>query len=181
MGKSKLILYKQNDINGQLKLIRRNNAFILPDGSFYLAKGYTGCNPSHQLESSALAILREKIGYEIKKVDCESYFLSHDQNYKAKYLYYLRSVLVHYYGFALFARQELINNYKDRNKFFDCSIVPNPEYYGKDITPSQTETLEKLFEINDNATLCFGFMNKNSEDILKKVLSHNKYHSSWHR
>lgn len=177
MKKSKLILYSQNDINDQLTLIKQNNAFILQDGSFYLAKGYTGCNPCHQLESSALDVLRDKIGFEIKKADCKKYLLSNDENYKTKYLYYLRSILVHYYGYALFARQELISSYKDRNKFFDCSIIPNPEYYGREITPSQIQTLENLFRINDDKTLRFG----TSEETLKKVLSHDKYHSSWHR
>ena len=41
----------------------KQNAFIKPDGSFYIAKGYTGCNPWQQLESSALWIGKQEIGH----------------------------------------------------------------------------------------------------------------------
>jgi hypothetical protein len=186
MGKAKLILYNPDDINSQLELIRHNNAFILADGNFYLAKGYTGCNPCHQLESSALTVLRKKIGYDIKKAECENYLQGLGINYrkiindKTKYLYYLGSILIHYYGYALFARQELISSYKERNRFFDCSLIPNPKINNKEITALQTETLEKLFDINDDKTVIYHSKNETSKDVLKKVLSQNEHRSEWY-
>lgn len=187
MENKKPVLYKLTDINIGSGLIKHNNAFISPDGSFYLAKGYTGCNPSHQLESSALAILRQTIGYNIKNEECVGYFNNLGVNYKnvvdgkVKRLYYLRSILVHYYGYALFARQEIIESYDKRNRFFDCSLVPNPEFYDKQITTMQIEVLKRLFELNDDGTVCFNPMGQSNVEVLEKVLQHDEHHSSWHR
>ena len=97
-------------------------------------------------------------------------------------LYYLRTMLVHYYGFALFARTEYIKSFDNRNKFFDQSLVPNPEYYEKQVTPEQIITLEKLFTLNDDGTLLFPktLRPQTSEEILKRVLKHNNGSGNWH-
>ena len=57
----KITIYTPDNIGNQVE-IKHNNACILPNGNYILAKGYTGCNASHQLESSALQISRELIG-----------------------------------------------------------------------------------------------------------------------
>jgi hypothetical protein len=186
MIKQKLVLYSKSDIVTQSNLIRHNNAFIMQDGSFYLAKGYTDCNPSHQLESSALAIARKDIAYDIR-LEYNSYLdklksnqTDTDENI-IKRFYYLRSILVHYYGYALFARTELIKSYKERNVFCDQSLIPDPEYYGKSATSSQIETLERLFEINDDGTLYVNYYPPiTSKDILQKVLNHKNNSDNWH-
>jgi hypothetical protein len=132
MEKSKLILYNQEDIMAKVNLIKHNNAVILPNGKFYLAKGYTGCNPSHQLESSALAIARKDIAYDIM-AEYNAYCDKNDVSLSKRFRY-LRSVLVHYYGYTLFARTELIKSFNDRNRFVDYSLTPNPKYYNKEAT-----------------------------------------------
>ena len=58
----KLKLYTKNELKNNKELFVMKNAFIKPDGTIYLAKGYTGCNPWHQLESSALWVGRQDIG-----------------------------------------------------------------------------------------------------------------------
>ena len=188
MENKKLILYKSTDISIKSELIKHSNAFILPDGTFYLAKGYTGCNPSHQLESSALMILRKIIGYDIRKEECASYFNNAGVNYynhivdvNNENFYYLRSILVHYYGYTLFARQEWIKSYNDRNKFFDCSLIPNPKFSDKTATSLQIEMLKLLFELNDDETFCLSNRCQDSTEVLEKVLKHDECHSAWHR
>jgi hypothetical protein len=77
---------------------------------------------------------------------------------------------------------ELIKSYNDRNVFVDESLIPNPEYYGREATSSQIETLERLFEINNDGTLYVKFYPPTtSEDILKRVLSRKDYFGDdWH-
>ena len=58
----KLILHNIQEIDRDKNTFVKQNALIRPDGTFYLAKGYTGCNPWHQLESSALWVGRQDIG-----------------------------------------------------------------------------------------------------------------------
>ena len=77
---------------------------------------------------------------------------------------------------ALFARNEIIKSFKDRNKFSDRSIIPNPKYHEKEVTAEQISTLEKLFQLNDDGTLL-----TNEEETLKKVLNHQKRYDNWHR
>jgi hypothetical protein len=175
----KINIYLPSDIETQKGIIRHMNAFILPNGNFVLAKGYTGCNPSHQLESSALHISRYLTDTDLKK-EYEEYI---QQTTEKKKLHYLRTMLVHYYGFALFARVEHITAFNDRNTFFDYSLIPNPKYYGKEVTPEQISTLEKLFKLNDDGTLRpsnVGTHHVTSEDILTKVLQHKRSNDNWH-
>lgn len=175
----KINIYLPSDIETQKGTIRHTNAFILPNGNFVLAKGYTGCNPSHQLESSALHISRHLTDTDLKKA-YEEYI---QQTTEKKPLYYLRTMLVHYYGFALFSRVEHIKSFDDRNVFFDYSLIPNPKYYGKEVTSEQIATLEKLFRLNDDGTLRNGNGNlssKTSEEILAKVLQHKRHNDNWH-
>jgi hypothetical protein len=179
MKKTKFILYGQDDILTKTKLIKHNNAFIMPDGNFYLAKGYTGCNPSHQLESSALAIARKDIAYDII-AEYNAYCDKNDVSLSKRF-YYFRSVLVHYYGYVLFARIELIKAFNDRNRYFDYSLIPDPKFYGKEATLMQIKTLEKLFEINDDGTLQFNYRKPTSQDIFQKVLIHKNIIDNWHR
>lgn len=187
MENKKLVLYRPTDISIKSEFIKHNNAFILPDGAFYLAKGYIGCNPSHQLESSALMILREIIGYDIKKEECADYFNSAGINFynhivdiNSENFYYLRSILVHHYGYTLFARQESIESYNNRNKFYDCSLIPNPNFSDKKVTAVQIEVLKLLFELNNDKTFCL-YPGESSADVLEKVLKCDKRHSAWHR
>lgn len=183
--------------------IKGNNAFILPNGSFYLAKGYTGCNPSHQLESSALAIARQEFDYDVKKdyndkveeqlkiakelgpavkvfrqydsVDSKDISFTLDENgYIKKYItkpleareiiqhYYLSTILVHYYGYTLFARYQDMHR---QDVFYEVSLIPFPDYYGHQATSEQIETLEQLFKLNDANEKC-------SQENLKRVLHH---------
>jgi hypothetical protein len=185
MGKKNSILYSQNDIKSLGNELKHQNAFILSDGSFFLAKGYTGCNPSHQLESSALSISRQQFGYDIKeeynKIIKEIANNTGAVNNNIKRLHYLRSILVHFYGYALFARIEMINSFKDRDRYIDYSLIPNPEYYGKEVTVGQISTLMQLFELNDDGTLLFNkYYAKTSDEVLCKVLTNQTNGASWH-
>ena len=170
----KIKIYSQNLINTKKDIIKHNNAFILPSGDFILAKGYTGCNPSHQLESSALRICKYLTDKNLK----EEYINLNDNLHS---LYYLRTMLVHYYGFSLFARVEHIKAFNDRSKFSDYSIIPNPKYYGKEATSEQLITLKKLFEINDDGTLLTSTYENTSDEIYQNVLKHKKHFNNWHR
>ena len=58
MATKKLDIYTIEDIEKTPEKFVHNNAFIKPNGDIFIAKGYTGMNPSHQLESSALSIGR---------------------------------------------------------------------------------------------------------------------------
>ena len=161
---SKIKIYLPSDIEDKLDVIRHNNAFILKDGNFILAKGYTGCNPSHQLESSALKISRELYEYD---------FIEKYRKENPREFYYLRTMLVHYYGLGLFCRQE---DKKVRNKFWDYSIIPNPKYHQLEPTKEQLKTLEMLFKINDDATFA-----ESSEKVLSKVINYEDRNYLWHR
>ncbi len=156
-------IYSSKNIENQKKEIIHNNAFILPNGDYILAKGYTGCNPSHQLESSSLIISRDVLHKNILE-EYEKYIKNHPDK---ENLCYLRSILVHYYGLALFARVEYIESFNQREHFFDYSLIPNPKYYGNDATKDQIDTLTKLFEINNDESLV-SINEETSEHILKK-------------
>ena len=164
----KLKIYLPNEIDESIK---HNNAFVLRDGSFILAKGYTGCNPSHQLESSSLSISRGFMDLDMVKL-YEAYLKEHNLNK----LYYLRSMLVHYYGMGLFARVEHIKSFDDRGRFSDYSMIPNPKYYGMVATSEQLDTMTKLFELNDDGTLL-----SNSSETLEKVFMLKRPYDNWHR
>lgn len=196
MSKKKLQVYKVEDIREKGEEIKRHNAFIRRDGTFYLAKGYTGCNPSHQLDSSALQVGRQDIGLDFIEKYKESYqniepslityteeeysellwqyacFEALRNKYEMPMRHYewtlglniknrqkrvmlrcelqrIRSILIHYYGYALFAKKEDVDSKLGREKvFYDESIIPNPEYYGQSATEEQLETLEELYYLN---------------------------------
>jgi len=178
MKKSNLKLYSLSDIERTPELIIHTNAFIRPDGGFYLAKGHTGNNPSKQLESSALMVAREDIAYDINAIYVAG-LKKLVENGKSPIIFSrLRNVLVHYFGYALFARVEFIRTGNVECRFTDESLVPNPRYYGKEITLKQQETLGKLFELNDDETLVSTRYFANSEEIFAKVLDHryNSFH-----
>jgi len=168
MSKSKLVLLESNDITEEIK---RMNAFIKPNGSFYLAKGYPARNPSinlHQLESTALSIVREEVGHDIKKYECAEYFQTLGVRFKLwestsesiENLVYLKSLLIHYYGYVLFARRMYSSEWDKgetyiNDRFIDGSIIPDPTYYGKEATEEQVEVLKPLFSLNDDGSLLF--------------------------
>lgn len=164
----KLKIYLPSEIDESIK---HNNAFVLRDGSFILAKGYTGCNPSHQLESSALTISRNLMDEDMVKI-YEAYLKERNLNK----LYYLRSMLVHYFGMGLFARVEHIKSFDDRGRFSDYSMIPNPKYYSMVATSEQLDTMAKLFELNDDGTLL-----SDSSDTLEKVFMLKQLYDNWHR
>lgn len=173
----KIKLWLPDDIISKSEELIHNNAFILPDGKFVLAKGYTGCNPSHQLESSALQICRNLTDSDMQK-EYENYI---NNNPEQNPLYYLRTMLVHYYGYALFSRVECIKSFDDRDVFYDYSILPDSKYYGKEPTLEQLMTLEKLFKINDDGTLLNAKGRETSAKVFAKVLAGERSPGNWHR
>jgi len=64
-------------------------------------------------------------------------------------LYDKRSILVHYYGYTLFCRKELIHSFDDRDAFLDESLVPKSSLHGREATPKQIGTLKELFNLNE--------------------------------
>ena len=183
MSKAKLILLEPNGITEE---IIHSNAFIKPNGSFYLAKGYTANNPNinlRQLESSALSIIREEIGYHIKKDECVDYFqalgipfnLWHVSRQSIDDIIYLKSLLVEYYGYSLFARRKYSSDWDkggiyDGDRFVDASVIPNPIYYGNEVTSAQVEVFKKLFDLNDDGSLLYRNQCKSTDDVLNHVL-----------
>lgn len=153
MSKKDIKVYNIDDIRKNTEIFVHQNAFIKPDGSIFIAKGYTGCNPAHQLESSALSIGRFDIGMDFANKFKETYERLMREEKDPKMLFYLRSILVHYYGYTLFCRKELIKSFDDRNKFIESSLIPNPDFYGNDITTAQMDVMEELFDVNDDGTV----------------------------
>lgn len=197
MSKPKLTLVKQNNLFNNGKQYIKQNAFIKPNGDFYLAKGYTGCNPWHQLESSALWVGRQDIGYDfvekynefINKLklnykEYKNYLEALDKVSSVEFateVYDKRSILVHFYGYVLFCRTELVKTYKDDGTFYENSLVPNPNLYGKEATLEQINTLEKLFNINDGQDVSTTWHCKHisgKDEMLKLVFEHERYR--WH-
>ena len=184
----KLELLHPSIIKAEPEKIKRSNAFILPSGEFYLAKGFTGCNPSHQLESSARAIARQEFDYDVKEhykayvkacleeaqkngpaklvlnyLESAKYGIEYNweqdefenwikvptKNYKTQEIlshYYLSTILIHFYGYALFARREDIHR---PTVTYECSLIPYPKFYGKEATEEQLNTLRELFALDD--------------------------------
>lgn len=212
----KLELYTKEDIRKKGEEIKRHNAFIRSDGTFYLAKGYMECDPRQQLDSSALQVGRQDIGLDFIEKYKENYknivpslitYTDEEKrelllqyanfkslNYKCEMpmafyedclanniknrqklvmlrneLKRISSILIQYYGYALYAMKEDVDSELGRE---DESIVPNPEFYGKSATKEQIETLEKLYYLDS------------SEDFAKKKLFYVENHLSgscyWH-
>lgn len=196
----KLILHNIQEIDRDKNTFVKQNALIRPDGTFYLAKGYTGCNPWHQLESSALWVGRQDIGNdfilqyqqylnELKENNAEAYreYLENLRKFSrvigATELYDKRSVLVHFYGYVLFCRTELIKAFNDRDIFFDQSLIPDVSIHGRDITLEQIETLRELFSINDDQDVSLyghGRRIRDKEEMLELVLTKKNLGGRWH-
>lgn len=196
----KLILHNRQEINRDKSTFVKQNALIRPDGTFYLAKGYTGCNPWHQLESSALWVGRQDIGYDfvdkykqfLKKLEQEdiSKYREYLENLRknspvegATELYDKRSVLVHFYGYVLFCRIELIRAFNDRDIFFDQTVIPESSIHGLEITLEQEETLRELFDVNDGQDVSLyghGRRIRDKEEMLELVLSKKNHGRRWH-
>lgn len=196
----KLILHNVDELKENKTTFIKQNAFIKPDGTFYIAKGYTGCNPWHQLESSALWVGRQDIGYDF--IEKYHQFLKKlEESDPVKYQEYLkrirafspiigatkledkRSVLIHYYGYVLFCRTELIRAFNDRDIFFDRSVIPEPSIHGREITLEQQTTLEELFNINDGekvSSYAAGKYITNKDEMLKYVLTKKNHDRRWH-
>ncbi len=196
----KLVLHNIQEIDRNKDTFIKQNAFIRPDGTFYLAKGYTGCNPWHQLESSALWVGRQDIGYDfivkyeewlekLKNTNCDEF-----KEYMGKLrkvsnvigttkLWDKRSVLVHFYGYVLFCRTEFIRSFKDREIFYENSLIPNPSIYGKEITLEQKEVLSKMFDINEGqnvSSYSYSGHISDRDEMLKLVLEHRNNVGNWH-
>lgn len=227
----KLQVYTKEDIKEKGEFIKKHNAFIRRDGSFYLAKGYTGCNPSHQLDSSALQVGRQDIGYDsIEKykenyqsiepslityteeeklalfrqfahfealkyrwgkleqqrlkdnmeitLNVWKYFLESDIDVRQERvmqrneLQRIRSILIHYYGYALYAMKEDVDSKLGREQVsYDESIIPTPEYYGQSATKEQLETLEEIYYLD---------CSKNYADKRLFYIKNHLHSSSWH-
>lgn len=196
----KLILHNVQEINRDKDTFIKQNALIKPDGAFYLAKGYTGCNPWHQLESSALWVGRQDIGYDFME-KYENYLKELEDTDTLKYREYLenlrkasrvidatklydkRSVLVHFYGYVLFCRTEIIRAFNDRDIFFDQSLIPSPDIHGKEMTLEQKETLEEFFNINEGQNVSSYGMGKritDKDEMLQLVLTNKSHGGRWH-
>lgn len=196
---NKLTLLNFDKFEGNKKFLVKQNAFIKPDGSFYIAKGYTGCNPWQQLESSALWVGRQEFGqyFAEKYYDWLKYLEeTNKEEYqrslkrlreisnveKATYLCDKRSILVHFYGLVLFCRTEVINSVIDRDKFFEESLLPDSLLYGKTMTDKQKDTLKKFFDINaeQNVTMFDKGQRITNKDEMLKLVLENKATRKWH-
>lgn len=196
----RLVLHNVQEINEDNKIFVKQNALIKPDGTFYLAKGYTGCNPWHQLESSALMVGRQDIGFDfIQKYDQYLSYLEEKspEDYRlylenlrkvsrvinATKLYDKRSVLVHFYGYVLFCRTEIIKAFNDRDKFYEQSLISNSSICGKEMTLEQQETLEKLFNVNEGQNIYsygYGKCITDKDEMLQLVLTNKNHGGRWH-
>lgn len=183
-------LHRIEEVNENPEMFTHQNAFIRKDGSFYLAKGYTGCNPYQQVESSALWIGRYDIG-----MDFEERFRSHYERLmrdgeSPMYIKQLRTILVQYYGYALFCRCEIIKSFKDRDIFCDCSLVPDEAWYGQKVTSEQISVLRTFIEINEDGTLIRpkklilpSYQTEvcdTSDKVLSLILEHGNNRGYWH-
>lgn len=204
-----LDFYGPNDIAKNKDKIIRNNAFIRPDGFFYLASGYTGSSPSRKLESSAQVIGVEYLGADfIEKYKRKYPFIFSRPNYysseevvylskalnipfeiienniaqntlaikkvrKEKEFDKIRTILIHFYGMALFARMEQVNTGIDNIKYYDHSVLPNPEWYGAKPTHDQITTMKMLMDLNYETGM-------DSSDVCIKKLKLHYDDSIWH-
>lgn len=155
----KLTIYNFSDIKTEKVSIKHQNAFIFPDGTFCLSQGYVGTSSSSYLESAALRISREIYGisslrefYNVKLQELLKLGVNKDV-VNAKKLYYLRDILIQYHGLSLFARIQRANSVANIEQFWDYSILPKPEYFGKTATDNQLKTLHALFEINNDGSV----------------------------
>lgn len=169
MKKKDIILFSLDDAKLNEKLFIRKNAFIKPDGTFYLAKGYSGNNYWQQVESSALWIGRKMYG---------DTFIGDNKNQATYPLFDKRSILIHYYGLALFCRTELIG-YKDLC-YADRTQVPDPKINQKELTEEQLITLRYFFALNESQNISAYNGEKivdDTESLLKLALERKHWNS----
>lgn len=179
MTTQKLTILNIHDIKAKKVSIQHKNAFIFPDGTFCLAEGYTGYNPSQQLESTALEIAQQIL----KKSSLKTYYNivlqglqkrgAREEEINSKRLYFLRDILIHYYGYSLFARIQRREN-PLHPKFWDASVLPNPTFFGKSATLEQIQTLHALFELNNDGTVLPSSNEEIIKDSFQKVLTGKK-------
>lgn len=172
----KLTLFSLDDVEENKKFFVKQNAFIKPDGTFYLAKGYSGNNHWHQVESSALWIGRQMIGRSFIE-DYIKYFEAErlDPSKSIKRLFDKRDILIHYYGLALFCRTEL-TGYRELS-YAEISQVPDPKLYQKEITKEQLTTLRYFFTLNEdqNISTYDGAKTVTDTETLLKLALNRKY------
>ncbi len=176
MTTQKLTIYNFNDIATKKLSIKHQNAFIFPDGTFCLSEGYTGCDSSQQLEQTALKISREILGihdlktrYQIHLQQLLNQGMSQEE-VSLKKLYYLRGILVHYYGYGLFARVQRMDSSPNVEQFWDSSMLPNPIYNNKTATIEQISTLKALFVLNNDGTVLPSLNEESIENDIDKLL-----------
>ncbi len=175
MTVQKLTIFSIQDIKTQGVSIKHQNAFIFPNGGFCLAQGYTGRNSSQLLESSALEISKNFISNDIKlfhKIHLkklEEAGMSAEEIKKREF-YYLKSILVHYYGYGLFARVQRMDTKRNVEQFWDYSMLPDPEYFKKEATESQATTMKALFELNNDGTVLPSLNGDTIKKSIQKIL-----------
>ncbi len=159
MSIQKHTVFNFSDIETKKVSLKHQNAFIFPNGQFCLANGYMGANHSQQLESSALQFSEEILQISNIKKKYEIHLNSLVQKgasleeIELRKFYYIRNILVEFYGYGLFARIQRMDVEPYREQFWDCSMLPDPKYYGKTATKEQLNTLQELFKINNDGTL----------------------------
>lgn len=85
----------------------------------------------------------------------------------------IRSILIHFYGMALFARIEQVGKPIENIKYFDHSILPNPEWYGAKPTEEQLTTMKLLMNLNNEDGI-------ESPDVYIKKMTLHYDDSIWH-
>lgn len=172
----RLTIYSIDDITTKKVSVHKKNAFIFPNGTFCLSEGYTGYNPSQPLEAKAQEIAEQVLNIYSLKTYYNVQLQRLLQNgmkkevVDAKKLYYLRDILIHYYGYCLFARVQRMDSLP-KQEFWDASVLPNTSYFGKEATIKQLQTLKLLFEINQDGTLLPNWNEGLIEDSFQKCLT----------
>lgn len=171
----KLAIFNITDITKRKVSIQQKNAFIFPDGTFCLSEGYIGVNSSQQLETTAQEIADNIIKiHSLKEYYNTQLQLLLQKGMKkevvdAKRLYFLRDILIHYYGYCLFARVQRMD-ILPKLEFWDSSILPDFHYFEKSATIKQLQTLQALFELNKGKTMLPSW----NEDSIQKVLKEKR-------
>ena len=150
---SKLTIYNRNHILTSTKtdIIINHNAFVLPDGEFILADGFDSRNATHVVERSANEI--SKFLVPNKNILDEYRKCIHDDA-SAMRFYYLREILIHYYGLALYADTSSLNStfgIEYFNNMFSYFTIPASNYFGKQFTAEQFNTIKLLMRTNGDS------------------------------
>ena len=173
MTVQKLAIFNITDIAKRKVSIHKKNAFIFPDGTFCLSEGYIGFNPSQQLETTAQEIADKIINIPALKeyYNVQLHLLLQNgmkkEEVDAKRLYFLRDILVHYYGYCLFARVQRMD-ILPKLEFWDASILPDPHYFEKSATINQLRTLQALFELNKGKMMLPSWNETSIQKVLKE-------------